>query len=99
MAPCRRRERDAMPSATRQRMEPTDDWQQLQLLSRFPEQLTYELLRPVVLFGHSPAERARQTGASERTLYRQAARFDAQGMASLFTPVSAAQHRLPVEIR
>jgi hypothetical protein len=50
-----------MPRTRRQRLEPTDDWQQLQVLSRFPEQLTYELLRPVVLFGHSPAERARST--------------------------------------
>jgi hypothetical protein len=58
----------AMPSTRRQRMEPTDDWQQLQLLSRFPEQRTYELLRPVALFGHSPAERARQTNTPERTL-------------------------------
>src|SRR5438046_574435 len=43
----------------RQRIEPTDDWQQLDLLVRFPEQRTYELIRPVVLFGYSPAERAR----------------------------------------
>ena len=63
------------------RLEPTDDWQQLQLLSQFPEQLTYELIRPVVLFGHSPAERAQQTGAAARTLYRQAARFAKEGMA------------------
>jgi hypothetical protein len=27
-----------MPRATRQRREPTDDWQQLRLLARFPEQ-------------------------------------------------------------
>jgi transposase len=88
-----------MPTARRQRVEPTDDWEQLQLLSRFPEQRTYELLRPVVLFGQSPAERARQTGAPERTLYRQAARFETHGMASLFTPVPVPQHRLPDEIR
>jgi putative transposase len=44
-----------MPRATRQRHEPTDEWQQLRLLTRFPEQLTYELIRPVVLFGSSPA--------------------------------------------
>ena len=88
-----------MPKTRRPRVEPTNDWQQLQLLSRFPEQLTYELLRPVVLFGHSAAERARQTGAPERTLYRQAARFDTHGMASLFASTPAAPHRLPVEIR
>lgn len=87
-----------MPSTTR-RHEPTDDWQQLQLLSRFPEQLTYELLRPVVLFGQSPAERARVTGAPQRTLYRQVARFERHGMASLFAPVSEPQRRLPAVIR
>ena len=47
-----------MPRATRQRRDPTDDWQQLRLLARFPEQLTYELIRLVVLFGSPPAERA-----------------------------------------
>lgn len=88
-----------MARSKRQRIEPTDDWQQLQLLSRFPEQLTYELLRPVVLFGHSPAERARKTGTPERTLYRQAARFEHEGMASLFAPTPTRQSRLPDEMR
>lgn len=88
-----------MPRPRRERVEPTDDWQQPQLLSRFPEQRTYELLWPVVLFGHSPAERARQTGVPERTLYRQAARFETHGMASLFALASQRQHRLPEEIR
>ena len=55
-----------MPARARLRLEPTDDWQQLHLLAQFPEQLTYELIRPVVLFGHSPAERAQQTGAAAR---------------------------------
>jgi hypothetical protein len=74
----------------RQPSELTDDWHQLQLLTRFPEQLSYELLRPVVLFGHSPAERARHAQraprAPQRTLYRQVARFEAEGMSSLFAP-------------
>jgi hypothetical protein len=38
----------------RQRIESTDDWQQPDLLVRSPEQRTYELIRPVVLFGSSP---------------------------------------------
>jgi transposase len=88
-----------MPSTGRQRIQPTDEWQQLQLLSRFPEQRAYELLRPVVLFGLSPGERARQTGTAERTLYRQAGRFESQGMASLFAPVPTRRHRLPDEMR
>jgi len=86
---------DAASQAT-----PTDDWQQLDLLVRFPEQRTYELIRPVVLFGRSPAERARQTGAPQRTLARQAARFEREGMASLFGPPKIERHRtLPEEIQ
>ena len=84
----------------RQRVEPTDDWQQLQLLAPFPEQRAYEELRPVVLFGRSPAERAVETGTAERTLYRRAARFDAAGMASLFPPPKVEKHRrLPARVR
>ena len=84
----------------RQRIEPTDDWQQLDLLVRSPEQRTYELIRPVVLFGSSPAERARLTGAPQRTLYRQAARFAREGMASLFDPPKVERHRtLPAQIQ
>ncbi len=83
-----------------QRIDATDDWQQLDLLVRSPEQRTYELIRPVVLFGHSLAERARLTGAPQRTLYRQAARFAREGMASLFGPPQVERHRtLPEEIQ
>jgi len=89
-----------MPARLRPQHEPTDDWQQLQLLAAFPEQHLYELIRPVVLFGQSPAERAPQTGAPQRTLYRQAARFDREGMASLFGPPKVERHhRLPEEVR
>ncbi|MDQ6834344.1 MAG: hypothetical protein M3008_13190 [Chloroflexota bacterium] len=70
-------------------------WQQLHLLAQFPEQLTYELIRPVVLFGHSPAERAQQTGAPVRTLSRQAARFEREGMANLCGPPKVERHRTP----
>src|SRR6185437_15571651 len=84
----------------RQRIEPTDDWQQLQLRVQFPEQRAYELIRPVVLFDHTPAERARHTGTPERTLYRHAARFATDGMASLFAPAKVEKHRtLPEPIR
>ena len=55
----------------RERVEPTDDWQQLTLRVESAGQRTYELIRPVVPFGHSPAERAAATGTPERTLYRQ----------------------------
>lgn len=72
-----------MPSRKRAKIEPTEDWNQLQLRFVSPEQVSYELIRPVVLFGRSPAERALETGVSRRTIYRKAGRFDAQGIAGL----------------
>lgn len=68
-------------------VEPTEDWQQLRLLLHWPEQVAYELIRPVVLFGRSPAERAQQTQTPERTVSRKAARFDREGMVGLFAAV------------
>jgi len=89
-----------MPVVKRPPVAPTDDWQQLQLRAPFPEQRAYELLRPVVLFGRPPAERADETGTAERTIYRRAARFDAEGMASLFPPPKVEKHqRLPARVR
>jgi aspartate/methionine/tyrosine aminotransferase len=55
----------------------------------FPEQKAYELLRTVVLFGETAAERAKETEASERTLHHKANQFDQHGMGwSLFLDVS-----------
>jgi putative transposase len=84
----------------RERIEPTDDWQQLELRVESSGQRTYELIRPVVLFGHSPAERAAATGTPERTVYRQVARFAQLGMASFVPPPKVEKHRtLPPAIR
>ena len=78
----------------------TEDWLQIELVARAPGRRTYELIRPVVLFGQSAAERAAETGAAERTLYRQVARFDQLGMASLVPPPKVEKHRLlPAEVR
>ncbi len=89
-----------MPTVKRQQVEPTDDWQQLAQLAGWPEQRAYEELRPVVLYGRTIAARAGETGTPERTLYRRVARFDAEGMASLFPPPKMAKHRrLPDAIR
>ncbi len=91
-----------MPAAKRVRREQTDDWQQLRLYVATPEQEVYELLRPVVLFGRTPAERAAETGVAERTLRRKADRFAAAGMASLFeaaAPTAEDRRALPPEIR
>src|SRR5207248_3890905 len=89
-----------MPYRKRPRIEPTEDWPQLQLQLVWPEQVSYELIRPVVLFGFSPAERAKQTGVSERTIYRKAERFDSEGLVSLVEPIRPPSARaLPVVIR
>ena len=88
-----------MPAWLRQPIEPTHDWQQLQLLESSAEQLTYELIRPVVLFARTPAERARETGAPARTLYRQAAHSEQQGVASLLPAPTELHCRIPAEIR
>lgn len=76
----------------RRRVEPTDQWEQIELLCGWPEQRDYELIRPLVLFGGPADARARETGeASSRTLRRRAARFEVEGMESLFG--SEAAHR------
>ncbi len=51
-----------MPS--RPQIAPTEDWRQIELLARVPGQRTDELIRPVVRFGQSTAERAAETGAA-----------------------------------
>lgn len=66
--------------------EPTHDWEQLRPLMQQPEQLTYEILRPEILFGQSPTERATETGMSRSTICYKANLFDQAGMASLFPP-------------
>jgi hypothetical protein len=54
----------------RQRVGHTEDWEQLKLLVKWPEQESYEEIRPLVLFGDPVPERSEETGTSERTLYR-----------------------------
>jgi transposase len=73
-----------MPARKRPRREPTHNWQEIQQQMLWPEQEQYERLRSVVLFGQSVAERAKETGTSERTLYHQVRLFEQEGMASLF---------------
>jgi transposase len=91
-----------MPARKRQRREPTHDWQKIEQLVLWPEQEQYERIRPIVLFGQTAAERAEETGTSERTLLHQAKRFEQEGMASLFrkerTPDQEAGRSLPPEI-
>lgn len=68
----------------RKKAEPTDDWELLLPLFEWPEQQAYEELRPLVLFGSSIAQRAREIGTPERTMYRRVERFANEGMLSLF---------------
>lgn len=70
----------------RKRLPHTEAWEAIQQLCLWPEQKVYEILRPCVLFGDPPGERAEQTKANERTIRRQADRFEVEGMVSLFRP-------------
>src|SRR5262245_3425263 len=91
-----------MPAGPRPRRDPTDDWDQLRLLVTSPAQETYELLRPIVLFGRSSVARSREPAVPERTLRRTPERLAAAGMRSLFGDEAdppADRRRLPLGIR
>jgi len=83
----------------RRRVDPTDDWTQLELLCIHDEQVEYERIRPLVFFGGAAPERAVQTGASERTLYRKVAAFRDEGMQSLFGSPKVKRRVLPLSAR
>ena len=88
-----------MGRGRRRKAQPTDEWQELLPLFEWPEQHAYEELRPLVLFGGSVAERARETGTPERTMYRKVERFERDGMLSLFAtdPAAARARRRGLE--
>jgi transposase len=88
-----------MEKRRRRRVEPTDDWEQLEMLCAWEEQREYERIRPLVLFGESVPERAAQTVTSERTLYRRIAGFEEGGMESLFGSEPTKRRVLPPSIR
>jgi putative transposase len=92
-----------MPKAKRERRERTDNYHLLQQWCRTPEQRLYEWIRPIVLFGIPPVERAQETGLAERSLGRAADAFDTHGIICLFRPTKAQRedhHRsLPVAMR
>ena len=68
---------------TRQRIPPTDDWQQLELLLETPGQRSYEVIRPVVLSEDPVPERATPTQTHARTLYRTVAGSEVAGLRGL----------------
>lgn len=92
-----------MPTRKRPRRVRTHDWQEIQQSSLWPEQQLYEKIRPVILFGETAAERAKEIGESPRTLYRQAQLFEQEGMRSLFpkerAPSIQTERSLPSEMR
>lgn len=83
----------------RRQVEHTEDWEQLKLLMKWPEQERYEEIRPLVLFGDPVSERSEQIGGSERTLYRRVESFDREGVESLFATEQAKRQVLPPWIR
>lgn len=85
------------------RLEAMQHWLDTDKRCQWPEQRRYEVLRSVVLYGQSPAERALETGVPRSTLYHRARRFKELGMISLFTDVDAterpAKPTLPPDMR
>lgn len=89
-----------MPLRKRERHAPTEHWQQLTLLLDTPGQRSYEAIRPVVVFGEPIPERASATQIPARTLFRYAARFEADGLRGLEPPAPRERHqRVPAELR
>ncbi|MDQ5854580.1 MAG: DDE-type integrase/transposase/recombinase [Chloroflexota bacterium] len=83
-----------MPASKPKRIPPTHDWKQLQLRFAWPDQQRYELIRPVVLFGQTAEERALETDAPIRTIYRHLQRFTTSGLPGL----SALDHHPPAHV-
>jgi hypothetical protein len=73
-----------MPLVKQPQREAAEGWEQLRLYASWPQQVAYELLRPIVIFGRTPGARAAEVGVPERKLRRKAEHFDAVGMDSLF---------------
>ena len=86
--------------AKRERHPATEEWRQLELQCTWPEQRSYELIRPVVLFGESAETRVLATGEPIRTLYRHLQRFTVHGMAGLTAAAHPPPpHTLPPAVR
>ena len=73
-----------MPGPKRSRRARTDEWASIKQWTLWPEQTLYEEIRPIILFGQTPGERAKEIDAAQRTLSRKADEFEKYGMQSLF---------------
>jgi hypothetical protein len=51
-----------MPIRRYERREPTHNWNEIRPRLKDPTQVHYEIVRPVILFGQTPKERAAETG-------------------------------------
>jgi transposase InsO family protein len=75
-----------MPRHRYERGEPTHDWQELRPVLKDSTQVTYEIIRPVILGWETPKQRAQETGMPQRTIYYKSSLFGQAGMASLLPP-------------
>jgi hypothetical protein len=87
-----------LPAAKRVRIPASAEWDTLPLHLLWPEQQAYERIRPVVVVGLPPAERALQTGAAAHPVARRSDLFEASGFAGLRC-AEATSHRVPAGIR
>jgi hypothetical protein len=60
-----------------------EDFDQIRMQFIDPLQYTYELIRPIVLFGDTAAQRSRQTGVDRTAIGDKARRFVTDGMVGL----------------
>jgi len=79
---------------------PSVSWEQLERRFRWPEQRSYEVIRPVLLYGDSAEVRAQETGEPIRTVYRHIQRFTTAGFAGLTAAAHPSPPRtLPPQVR
>ncbi len=93
-----------MPGPKRVHREHTEEWASIEQWTLWPEQELYEQIRPIVMFGQTPGERAKEINAAQRTLSRKADEFEQYGMQSLFSSQEPREQgetsrTLPSEIR
>jgi putative transposase len=93
-----------MPEPKRVRRERTDEWAKIKQYTLWSEQELYEAIRPLVLFGETAGERAKEIDVPRRTLSCKANEFERSGMQSLFSSGEQGGQRetsktLPPEIR
>lgn len=69
-----------------ERRELSHNWEDIHPLRKDSTQLSYEINRPVFLFGVSPKERSAETGISKSSIHYKTNLFDQAGRASLILP-------------